>query len=514
MDRVLIAGIVGLLAAMLTTLVCGVPVPQIHDEFSYLLAGDTYAHGRLTNPPHPLWPWFETFHTLQQPTYMSKYPPGQGLFLALGQLVGLPIAGVWLSAALACAALTWMLLGWLPERWALAGGALAALHPAMLGWSHSYWGAAVPIIGGALAVGAVKRANGLLLGLGIVILANTRPWEGFVLVAVLAPLIIRMVPWRQIAVAAIVVVLGGAFMLYDNQRVTHDPLLLPYALYQRQYESTPPLVWMKTHPVALRQQQMQFVTDGFERAFYEQRHSLGRFLRSLPGTIATHANGAFQFIPDPMIVRVMSPTGTIALTIVAFLLELPLLVPLLFVPRAMRPYAVVLAVAAAIALLPAVFPLPHYAAPFIPLLVLLWLAGLHEIASRRAIAAVAAFWMFGVAMFFVENRPWRFRWDEVGYRLAVERDLKWRPGRHVVIVRYQTSHNPHFEWVENGADIDGQKIVWAHDMPDNAPLLRYFAGRSAWRLTVGDRPPVLESAGRLPAPAHRPPATPGAAAVR
>ena len=74
--------------------------------------------------------------------------------LAAGQVLGgHPIVGVWISTGLACAAICWMLLTWLPAWWAVIGGLLAALHPLiLLYWSQSYWGGAMAVIGGALVV--------------------------------------------------------------------------------------------------------------------------------------------------------------------------------------------------------------------------------------------------------------------------------------------------------------------------------------------------------------------------
>ena len=49
-----------------------------------LRSSDTFRHGDLTNPPHPLWKHFENFYILQQPTYTSKYWPGQAAAIAAG----------------------------------------------------------------------------------------------------------------------------------------------------------------------------------------------------------------------------------------------------------------------------------------------------------------------------------------------------------------------------------------------------------------------------------------------
>src|ERR1700677_4923177 len=172
-------------------LLLGVPLPHYNDEFSYLLAADTFAHGRLSNPPHPMWVHFETFHVIWHPTYISMYPPGQGLILALGEVLGNPWIGQLLASALMCAAICWMLQGWIPARWALFGGVLAVARLGLLSYfTNGYWSACLPAVGGALVLGALpriqhgaRRLHAAILAVGLFILANTRPYEGLLLSA-------------------------------------------------------------------------------------------------------------------------------------------------------------------------------------------------------------------------------------------------------------------------------------------------------------------------------------------
>src|SRR5204863_1970520 len=156
----------------------------------YLLQADTFAHGRLTNPTPAMWEHFETFHVIFQPTYCAKFFPAQGLFLALGQAVfGHPFWGVWLTSGLMCAAITWMLQGWFSPGWAFVGGSIALLRFGVFGyWADSYWGGNVAAIGGAIVLGALPRIkfslrarDSILMGIGLALLANSRPWEGFLL---------------------------------------------------------------------------------------------------------------------------------------------------------------------------------------------------------------------------------------------------------------------------------------------------------------------------------------------
>jgi hypothetical protein len=244
------------------------PLPRIHDEFSYLLMSDTLAHGHVSNPAPPLSEFFDTFHVLMRPVYASKYFPAQGLFLAVGEkLTGHPAVGLWLSSALACAAMCWMLQAWVGPTWALLGGFLMTVQVGVYSyWSQSYWGGMVAALGGALFFGAVRRLwerskwqNAILLALGLVILANSRPLEGLLAVLPLAVLLpIRL--WRErrwqevgfwrdlVLPAGAVLVLGATATGAYNHAITGSVLKSPYALHEQQYQESPPLIFMPPRP--------------------------------------------------------------------------------------------------------------------------------------------------------------------------------------------------------------------------------------------------------------------------
>ena len=186
-----------------------VPVPDIYDEFSQLLVADTLLHGRQANPPHPLHQFFETFFVLQQPTYSSMYPLGQGLVLAFGRLIsGIPWTGVLLATGSFCAACYWMVRGWVTPNWALLGGMLAVCEFGPLcQWTNSYWGGgSLAAAAGCLVFGALPRIREygrprdcFLLGVGFGVHVLTRQFESvFLLLAILLFLPTGAAP-RQIA---------------------------------------------------------------------------------------------------------------------------------------------------------------------------------------------------------------------------------------------------------------------------------------------------------------------------
>ncbi|HXI41984.1 MAG TPA: hypothetical protein VNH83_18515, partial [Bryobacteraceae bacterium] len=238
-----------------------VPAPNISDEFSHLLAADTLLHFRLANPPHPLHQFFETLDVLQEPSYSSIYPIGQGAALAIGwMLFGNPWAGVILSVAAFCALCYWMFRGWTTPGWALAGGVLAVFEFGPLNeWMNGYWGGAVSAAAGCLVFGALPRLrdsmsgeeppqrfltrDAMLLGAGLAVQWLTRPYECILLVVgvllFFLPTLWKPDDARKLAHAAMVVALvmlpGIAISLIQNKQVTGSWTTLPYIMSRYQY---------------------------------------------------------------------------------------------------------------------------------------------------------------------------------------------------------------------------------------------------------------------------------------
>jgi hypothetical protein len=492
--------------------VWGIPQPAWHDEFSYLLAADTFAHGRLTNPPHPMWMHLEGFHIIQQPTYMSMYPPGQGLILAAGQVLGQPWIGQLLATALMCSCLCWMLQGWLPAPWALAGACLAVLRLALLNyWINSYLATSLPALGGILVLGAFPRIkrhararDALLMGLGLAILANTRPFEGFVFclpigAAMLAWLITRKkiaqqkiptttVLRRVVLPLVLIFAATGGAMGYYFWRVTGDPFVMPYQVNRQTYAVAPYFIWQKLRPepVYRHAEMRRFYTEA-EMRNYRQGATLQGFVQRL-------------------LKRVSMLWGFY----VGAVFTLPLLAfPSLFRDRKMRLPLIVAGTVAA-GNMTETYTFVQYLAPAVGLFYLLLMQSLRHLRQWRwrgrpvgqaltsaVVAVCVAVALFRVTAIAVGAPIKADRPSGDQTRIAIARELCEMPGKQLVIVHYSSSHNVHDDWINNRADIDRSKVVWARDMGENQnrELLLYFKNRRAWSVNADDPAARLEAYG-------------------
>ena len=489
-----------------------VPTPDIYDEFSHLLTADTLLHGHLANPPHPMHEFFETFFVLQQPTYSSIYPLGQGLVLATGRLIsGLPWTGVLMAAGAFCAACYWMLRGWLTPQWALLGGVLAvAEFGPLCAWTNSYWGGSAAATGGCLVFGALPRLrqcgrarDALLLGAGFSIHMLNRQFESvFLLIAIglfFAPDLVRREKWtwllRLSADALLAVMPAILLILLQNRAVTHSWTTLPEQLSQYQY-GVPTSLTFEPNPIPHVPLTPQQATDYKAQSLQHgpDGDSLAKFLLRLEYRVRYYR---FFFLPP------------LYIALFAFFFALR--------EARMRWVAATLAL---FAFGTNLFPylLVHYLAAVTCLFVLVSLVGLQQIYRIRirnipaggdiaCVLMVLCFAEFmtwyGLHLFENPNLYQLLQyetWDSINHenlrrRIEVNRQLAAMEGQLLVFVRYSSHHIYQNEWVWNQADIDGSRIVFARDLgPDeDERLIRYYPNRKVLVLDPDGAVPQLSS---------------------
>jgi hypothetical protein len=469
--------------------------PTIHDEFSYLLASDTFAHGRLTNPTPPQWRHFEQFYVLMQPTFASKYGIGQSLFMALGQRwLGTPRAGVVVSMAFAAASLCWMLQAYLPAEWALLGGLLAVVRISWFSYfGNSYWGGAVAILGGSLLLGAAARlarsggaCNGVLMALGLLLLANTRPFEGLLISLPICLSTVWILVQKRASVRSwlpgfVLLLAGAVWTGYYCHRVT-GRFTFPWIAYWERWSICPPFLFGKPNESV----HYQFADQS---SYFRDAEMVPYLSSKLPSDfvpeVITKAISEWIFFTFP----------ALSLTYIGFLPSL----------RSKKSRVLIGTLAfASLGFLMETYLQAHYVAVACGILYLITLNGLRAMCAagrqneiwlkllRGTLAAVIL--MFFVRLIVVPVNAYPSNWasrpaDIPGYD-AIHKIMESKPGMQLVIVHYRPVHFYGYSWINNGYDIPTQHVIWARDTEpgaSNLPLLCAFKDRQAWLLVPPER---------------------------
>ena len=145
----------------------------------------------------------------------------------------------------------------------------------------------------------------------------------------------------------------------------------------------------------------------------------------------------------------------------------------------------------------------HYAAPIIPLVIMLILEGARHLRlwrwHGRAVGRFLVWTLVAITIAsFTQAFAERSQLKSVGWqyeRTRILRELETDGRQHLVIVRYGPNHQPNQEWVYNEADIDGAIVVWAREMAPSQTrrLLEYFTNRQVWLAYIDNdnKPPQL-----------------------
>lgn len=464
------------------------PVATGADDASFLLLADTLSHFRLANPVHTFHRFFETTFALQEPTYSSIFPMGQGIVLALGQmLTGHPWVGVLLSEGILCALCYWMLRGWVSPVWALTGGMLAVLEFGPLSyWMNSYWGGAVSGIAGCLVFGALPRLrreyrtrDAVLLGLGLGTQLLSRPFESIFLLLIVA-LFLAPRP-RLLSKAAPAVALAAipaiALTLAQNKSVTGHWTVLPYQVSRDQY-GVPAAFTSQPDPVPSRDLTYEQKLDYETQTQVHDIEARSTFLERVGGRVRY---ARFFLLP-------------------------PLYVLIFFLWRRRTLWAVgsILIFTVGVTFYPYFYP--HYIAAVACLFLFLAVATFERLPERVAapllmVAGAHFIFWYGLHLYGDEQiltalapyESWDFinRGDPDG-RIGVMKQLSQTPGNQLVFVRYGSFHALN-EWITNRADIDRSRIVWALDLgaEENQSLRNYYPDRTAWLVEPDSLPPHL-----------------------
>jgi hypothetical protein len=516
-------GVAALLLRLAILPFCPTPLPFIPDDFSFLLAANTFLLGRLANPTPAMWIHFESIHITMQPTYTSMYFPAVGLVLAAGKvLFGNPWLGILCASALMCAALCWMLQAWLPPTWALLGGILAILRLGLFSyWVNTYSaGGSVAALGGALVLGALPRLTrtprlryGVLLAIGIVLLATTRPYEGLLLCLPVAvflghwllsgknrPSAARLLRLSTLPLA--ILIAAGAWMGYYDYRAFGSPTTLPYTVNRATYAIAPYYIWQSARPAPA------------------YNHASLRYFYSLNELDAFNKIHKFSgFLPQTLIKVVRS---------FEFYAGFALLPSLFMMRRVFRDrrirFLVLCVLILAAGMVVEIFLIPHYLAPFTAAFYAIGLQAMRHLrvwspggqpigATMIRLTVTICLFMCGLRLFpgplhlALPEWPassWTDAWygpDHFGTeRARVESGMEQLSGQQLLVVRYSPRHNPLDEWVYNAPDIDSSKVVWAREMDSahNLELMRYYANRKVWLIEPDSLPATV-----LPYPANQ-----------